>query len=388
MKKIFVGIKKNVVVTGIVSFLTDVSTEMIYPILPLFLSQVLKASMVSIGLIEGVAESTASILKIFSGWLSDKMRRRKFLMVIGYGLSDLIKPLLYLVNSWTQVLGIRFLDRTGKGIRTSPRDALIADASPEEHRGKAFGFHRAMDTAGAAIGPLLAFAILAFFANRYRLVFLLSAIPGVLAIIILILFLKEKKKPLSYDETAPKISFRSLSREFKLFTIIATIFTLGNSSDAFLILRAKNLGLSIILIPIVYFLFNMVYSILSMPAGILSDKIGRKRVIILGFFIFALIYLGFALAKGVIWVWILFIFYGAYYALTEGVQRAFVADLVSKDLHGTAMGTFNFGVGISALPASIIGGALWNYVAPQATFYYGSALSLLAIVLFLIWFRK
>lgn len=380
---LFQGITRNVFVAGIVSLLTDISSEMIYPVLPLFLANVLGVGAVTIGLIEGIAESTASLLKVFSGWFSDRSGRRKPLMLIGYGLSDLIKPFLALTGSWWQVLAIRFADRIGKGIRGAPRDALIADSTPQAQRGKAFGFHRGLDTVGAAVGPISAFGILALFDNNYRLVFALSAIPGVIAVFILLGFLKEKPAA-TRNATPPKLGFSSLGAGFLTFSLISTLFTLGNSSDAFLILRAQNLGLAAALVPLAYFGFNAVYSLLAMPLGSLSDTIGRRAVIIAGYLIFAMVYLGFAFAS-VSWaVWGLFALYGAYYALTEGVQRAYVADLVPSDMRGSAMGTYNALTGLSALPASIVGGFLWEVIAPEATFIYGAVFAVLAAVLLLV----
>lgn len=382
-KGLFAGIRRNVVTMGIASFLTDISSEMIYPILPLFLVNVLGAPKSVIGLIEGVAESTASLLKVFSGWLSDKLGKRKPLILFGYSLSDLSKPLLTFTTSWTQVFAIRFADRFGKGVRTAPRDALIADSTTKNLRGKAFGFHRALDTAGAATGPFLAFLILSVSHNNYRRVFLFSAIPGTLAILVLVFFLKEKAHK-DHSVERPRITFASLSREFKIFTLVSTVFALGNSSDAFLLLRAQNLGIAVALVPIVYFLFNIVYTILAMPAGILSDRIGRKKVIIGGYLTFALIYLGFAIANRAIYVWPLFALYGVYYALTEAVQKAFVGDLAPSGLTGTAMGTYNTLIGIAMLPASLIGGALWQYFGAPATFFYGAGLAFLAAMLLLV----
>lgn len=376
------GLSTNVLVAGFVSLLSDISSEMIYPILPLFLANVLNTPKALIGLIESIAESTPSIFKALSGWWSDKMGKRKPLIFLGYTLSSVVKPFLGFVTSWPQVLLIRFTDRTGKGIRTAPRDALIGDITDGNHRGRAFGLHRAMDTAGAVAGPLLAFYLLSLYKNNFRLVFFLTAIPGVLAILILGLFLRE-----SYPGGVrgrverPRLTFRNLGPQFVTFTLVSSIFMLGNSSDAFLILRAQNLGLGTSSVILLYFTFNLVYAVLATPAGVISDRIGRRRVILGGFLVFALIYLGFALAKNPLTAWFLFGLYGVYYALTEGVQRALVADLVPAGLRGTAMGTFNFSIGLAALPASVIGGFLWDRIGPSATFFYGAAMALLASLL-------
>lgn len=374
------GITRNVFVTGFVSMLTDISSEMIYPILPLFLANVLGAGAITIGFIEGIAESTASMLKVGSGYLSDRVGRRKPLIAIGYGASNLIKPLLALTSAWQQVLVIRFADRVGKGIRTAPRDALIADSSPVEQRGKAFGFHRSLDTVGAVIGPLVAFSLLAAFDNDFRLIFWLSAIPGVISIVVLIVFLQDTRSVRS-ELRSVKLGFKDLGRGFVVFSLIATLFTLGNSADAFLVLRAQNLGLAVALVPLAYLTFNITHSILATPLGSLSDKIDRRRVIIAGYLVFAVVYLGFAFTPVSWGVWLLFALYGAYYSLTDGIQRAFVADLVPSGLRGSAMGTFNALVGITALPASVVGGLLWQLIDPAATFVYGAAFAILAALL-------
>ncbi|MBI4743900.1 MAG: MFS transporter [Actinobacteria bacterium] len=359
---------------------------MIYPIIPLFLVSVLHAPMSVIGLIESIAESTASILKVFSGWISDKLGKRKPLIVLGYGLSALSKPWLALSGSWIHVLLIRFADRFGKGIRTSPRDALIADSSSCEARGKAFGLHRAMDTVGAAIGPLIAFFVLLKLKNAFRLIFILAAVPGLLGFLVLLLFVNEKKKIKQTD--SPKITFRSFDKNLIHFTLICAVFSAGNFSDAFLILRAKELGISTVFIPLLYFCFNLTYSLAALPAGILSDKIGRDRVIKGGFFLFALLYSGFALAKNIETIWLLFIAYGFYYALTEGIQKAMVADLAPPSLRGTAMGTFNFTIGLAGLPASLTAGLLWQYFGAPVAFFYGASLAVVSGLMLSFWGRK
>lgn len=380
-------ISGNILVAGIVSFFTDVSTEMIVPVLPLFLSITLQAPALTIGLIEGVAESTASVLRIVAGRLSDRTGQRKPLVMAGYALSNLTKPLLALTGSWGQVLTIRFIDRVGKGLRGAPRDALIADSIAPEHRGFAFGFHRAMDTAGAALGPLVAFGTLALLPENYRAVFWVATIPGVIAIAVGALFLRERRSrpPTTSEATAQPLG--TLGPRFIAFTIIATLFALGNSSDAFLILRARNVGMAASIIPLAYFAFNVVYAALSTPAGTLSDRIGRRTVLAVGYGIFAVVYLGFGLLAGERAPWavlLLFIIYGGYYALTDGVQKAFVADLVPAHLRATAMGTFSMATGLALLPASLIAGALWDRISPSAPFFYGAALAGISLLLLLI----
>ena len=380
--KIVARIPKNVLILGLVSFLTDTSSDMIYPVLPLFLSDVLGSSVLFIGLIEGVAESTASILKSFSGWLSDKLGKRKFLVGLGYGLSSVGKPILSVVTAGWHVLLLRFADRFGKGVRTSPRDALIADSAPEEHRGLSYGFHRAMDSAGAVVGPLLAFLFLPLVNENYRILFLIASVPAMLAVLILILFVKERKR---LKEKITRLAKPGLSRfdpKFKIFLLGATIFALGNSSDAFLFLRAKDLNIDVVYIPILWLVLNLVYALIASPAGALSDRIGRKNLIISGLLIYTLVYLGFAFATRSIHVWILFGVYGLYYGLANGTMRAYVADLVGEEKRATAFGVYHGVVGLTALPASLIFGWLWQSVGVSVAFGFGAGLALLAVVIF------
>jgi len=379
-KKIL-GFSRNVFFVGLTSFFTDISTEMVYPLIPIFLTTVLGAPVAIVGLVEGIAESTASLLKVISGWLSDRTQRRKRLTVLGYGLAAIAKPLLALSFVWWQVLIARFVDRFGKGVRTSPRDALIADSTSSEDYGKAFGFHRGMDTLGAAFGPLIAFAALPLLHNNFRLYFSFAIIPAVIGVVVLALFVKEKVRAAKVENL--RLSLKPFNRQFKLFLLIALIFTVGNSSDAFLILRANNVGVAVGLIPLVYFVFNTVYALASTPIGALSDRIGRKVVIIAGYLIFAIVYLGFALVKSPFTIWLLFAAYGLYYAFTEGIFKAFTADLVPENLRGTAYGFLSLVLGIALLPASLIAGFLWDKISPSAPFFFGSAVSLIALVLFM-----
>ena len=399
-KRIF-GLNSNIFFLGLVSFLTDVSSEMIFTILPLFLANVLGAAAVVIGFIEGVAESTASLLKFFSGWLSDRIGQRKSLAFIGYLLSTLAKPFMYIATTWGLVLGVRFADRFGKGVRAAPRDALVADSVSAEQRGRAFGFHRAMDTSGAALGLVAAAAVVfwlqkgALELNRgtYQWLVLIGIIPAVLSLFIFF-FIREARKnssPQSYSECVGKSSQNTkagFDNRFKLFLGIMFLFTLGNSSDAFLILRAQNLGNPVLYIILMLILFNVVYATVSIPAGILSDKLGRRRIIVLGWLVYAFTYLGFAMASASWQIWLLFALYGVYYGLAEGVARAFVADLVPEDRCGTAYGIFHGVVGITLLPASIIAGWLWQAISPAAPFYFGSGLALLAMVGLLVLVRE
>ena len=397
------GMNPNIFYLGVVSFLTDVSSELIFTLLPLFLANVLQTGTVIIGFIEGVAESTASILKVVSGWFSDKLGNRKGLSFIGYALSTLAKPFMLIANTWVPIMGIRFADRFGKGIRTAPRDALVADSSSEGDRGKAYGFHRAMDTSGAALG-LVAAAAVVFLLQRevvdlqidtYRWLIILGIIPAFMALFFFV-FIKEPPKqkacqvapsckttdavPLSASETA-------LGNKFKIFLCIVFLFTLGNSSDAFLILRAQNLGNNVFYIILMMVLFNAVYALFAVPSGILSDKIGRRKVILLGWSVYALVYLGFAVLDQAWTVWLLWGLYGLYYGLAEGVARALVCDLVPEDKRGTAFGMYHGVVGITLLPSSLIAGWLWQTVNPAAPFYFGAIMAGMAVTGMLLFIR-
>jgi MFS family permease len=376
------GFGKNVGVAGLVSFFMDISSEMIYPIVPLFLANVLRVDKSVIGLIEGIAESTASLLKVFSGWFSDIIGNRKWLMAAGYGISTLSRPFVALATGWQYVLGSRFIDRFGKGVRTAPRDAIIVESSDRAYLGRAFGFHRSMDTLGAVAGPALAFFLLRMLSNGYRKVFWLSMIPGVIAVLLIIFFISEKKNVVASREERPKLTMKNFDWRFKTFVIIAGLFAIGNSSDVFLILRAQQLGISAVMIPVIYLFFNLVYSLSSLPAGMAADRFGSRRIILSGFMLFAILYYGFAVASGTQAIWVLFGAYGLFMGLTEGIQKAFLATLVPSGFKATGFGVFNTIVGIAMFPASLIGGWLWDHVSPSATFYFGAATAALSAIMF------
>lgn len=382
-KKI-IGIKKNVFFSGLVSFFMDFSSEMIYPLVPIFLSSVLGVNKSVIGLIEGVAESTASFLKIFSGWFSDKLKKRKALMIAGYGISALSRPIVALSTAWSHVFIFRLVDRFGKGIRVAPRDALIADCTECKDFGRAFGFHRALDTFGAVVGPAVAFLILSLLTGNYRVLFWLSMIPGVIAVLIIIFFIKDKKTDQQISRS--KVSFKKFGWRFKVFVAVTTLFTVGNSSDVFLILKATDVGIHAAIIPLVYLSYNLIYSLTSIPAGILSDKIGRKRIILFGFILFGFIYWGFALASEQSHIWILFAAYGMFMGLTEGVQKAYLGTIIPEESRATGYGIFNAFSGFALLPASIVGGFLWDKYGSQALFYYGTITAFTSAAVFLIIF--
>jgi MFS family permease len=386
------NLPRNVWVVTLTSFLTDLSSEMLATLLPLFLANVLGARTNVIGLIEGLAETTASLLKVFSGWLSDRLGQRKWLTVGGYALSTLSKPLLYFANAWGVVLASRFGDRLGKGLRTAPRDALIADSIAPGQRGLAFGLHRAGDTAGAVGGLLTTLAVVWFLqgdaAQLTRPVFqtlvIFSVIPAALAVLVLALGARETPIP-KEKRVAPKLTLAPFDARFKFFLFIVVLFTLGNSSDAFLVLRAQSVGLPLVGVIGMMLTFNVIYTALSGPAGALSDRIGRRRLMVGGWFVYALVYLGFARAAEGWQAWALMAVYGVYYAFTEGVVKAYVADLVPAALRGTAYGVFNAAIGLTAFPASFIAGVLWqgalgwNGFGPGGPFYFGAALALAAV---------
>jgi len=388
-RKVF-GLNPNVFFLGIVSLLTDISSEMIFTLVPLFLFNVLRAGAPIIGLVGGLSESADAVFRILSGWLSDRVGRRKPLAVLGYSISTLAKPFMYLASSWGGVLAVRFGDRLGKGIRTSPRDALVADSVSAGERGKGFGLHRAMDTFGAVLGLAIA-AIIIYLAQgggfelnlkTYQWLVLAGVVPAVLAVVVLLLFVRERKKPAS-GGIGSRVGFKkagSFDTRFKLFLVVMAVFTLGNSSDFFVILRAQNLGSSVIYVVLMLVVFNIAYAVTALPAGVLSDRLGRRRVIILGWFIYALVYVGFALASELWQVWLLFAGYGLYYGVVEGVARAFVADLVPEEKRGTAYGLYHGVVGMALLPASLIAGWLWQAVSPAAPFYFGAGLAFIAML--------
>jgi len=386
------SLPRNVWAVSVTSFLMDTSSEMVINLLPLFLSNVLGVKTNIIGLIEGVAEATSSLLKLFSGWLSDRLRARKWLAVVGYGISALAKPFFYIATGWGAIAGARWADRVGKGVRTAPRDALVADSVTPAQRGLAFGFHRAADTAGAVLG--LAIALLVVWlaqsgsadltASTFRTLVLISLIPAALAVITLALGATDV--PVSGTAKAPSFGFKGLGRPFVIFMLIVGIFDLGNSSDAFLVLRAQERGLSVLGVLGMLITFNVIYTLISTPAGALSDRIGRRRLLIGGWLVYALIYLGFGLAQTAWHIWALYAVYGFYYGMAYGTAKALVADLVPANLRGTAFGTYNAVLGILDFPASVIAGVLWQGVGqwaglgPSAPFIFGAATALIAAV--------
>ena len=394
---------RNVIALSVVSFFTDVSSEMIYPLLPVFLSGVLGTSASFIGVIEGAAESTASLLKLASGWWSDRVRRRKPLVVAGYVIASVARPLVAIAQSAGQVLAIRLTDRVGKGIRSSPRDALIADSVDASIRGRAFGFHRAADHLGAVVGPLVAYGVLRWWQGAsLRGVFWLAAVPGAIAVAVLILFVRERGRgaadgesglpargaPPEHHDTATAVLVPHpipapaiappLGRRFWAFLAVILLFTLGNSTDAFLILRATQLGVPVVLIPILWAMLHVVKSASSAPGGALSDRLGRKPLIVTGWLLYAAVYFAFGAATAPWHAWALFALYGVFFGLTEGTEKALVSDLVPAARRGAAFGWYNLAIGLGALPASLLFGAVWDRAGAPTAFGMGAGFALLA----------
>jgi len=385
---------RNVWAVGLTSFFMDISSEMVINLLPLFLAEVLGVRKEIIGVIEGGADWAASFFKLFSGWFSDKARERKWLAVLGYAMSAAAKPFFYVASSWGWIAGARWGDRVGKGVRTAPRDALLADSVRPEQRGLAFGLHRAMDTAGAMLGLVIALIVVLVIQradpnlakHTFQVIVLISLIPAVLAVVSLAVGAQDV--PVTKQRPAPKFAFASLGKPFIIFMAIVTVFTLGNSSDAFLTLRAQERGLNIAGILGMLITFNLVYTLISTPAGSLSDRIGRRRLIVGGWLAYAVIYTGFGLVQTGWQVWVLYTLYGIYYGMAYGTASALIADIVPEAVRGTAYGTYNAALSVAGLIASIVAGALWQNVSPAAPFLFGGVLALVAAALMQFWMPK
>ena len=380
-KNFFKGLTTNIFILGLVSLLTDLSSQMVFPLIPLFLTTTLGAGAYAVGIVEGAAETTASLLKVISGYWSDKIKKRKPFVLLGYSLSSVTKPLFALAYTWPFVLFIRVVERIGKGLRTAPRDALVAESCDKNVRGKAYGLQRAMDGIGSISGAVLAFLLLP--SLGYRKIFLFAFIPAIIAVFF-ILFVKEKKMPSKeVRKISLKVSFRELPLNLKLFIAASSVFALGHFGYAFLLLRAKNIGLTDDMTILMYVLFYVVYTLFIIPSGILSDKIGRKPVLAMGYLIFAITSLGLIYTSDLYGILLFFVIYGIFYAMVDGVQRAFVVDLAPKHLKATALGTFHTAVGLVALPGGYIAGMLWDKISPEATFVYGFLLAMVSLILFI-----
>lgn len=380
--QIIKGITKNIFILGLVSLFTDLSSQMVFPLIPLFLTTVLGAGVYAVGIVEGAAETAASLLKVISGYWSDKIKKRKYFILFGYSLSSITKPLFAFANIWSFVLFIRVVERIGKGLRTAPRDAIVAESCDESVRGKAYGFHRAMDGIGSVLGAILAFLLLPVLG--YRNIFILAFIPSIIAVLV-ILFIKEKNAPTKKEtrETSIKLSFKELSMNLRMFIIVSSIFALGHFGYAFLLLRAKDIGLADNIAILLYVIFYIVYTICIIPFGILSDKIGRKPILIMGYLVFAITSIGLIFISNIYGILLFFVIYGIFYAMIDGVQRAFIVDLAPKHLKATALGAFHTSIGLVALPGGLIAGLLWDIISPEATFVYGFALSIISMGLFI-----
>lgn len=379
------SLPRNVWILGFVSLLTDISSEMIHSVVPLFLVSSLGASVATVGLIEGIAEATASVLKVFSGALSDYWGQRKGLAIAGYGLSTFVKPLFALATSPVWVLLARFADRVGKGIRVAPRDALVADVTAPSQRGAAYGLRQSLDTIGAFLGPLIAFALLSFSAQNFRLIFWVALLPGVLAVALLTVGVREPRSQIRVKHNPLRwAALKQLNQQYWGLIGVALLFNLGNSSEAFLLLKAESVGIATPLIPLSLVVMNIAYSLSAYPIGLLSDRFGRMGLLISGFSLYALVYLGFGVAQVPWQMWGLLAFYGLHLGMSQGVLLAIVADTVPQTLRGTAFGLINLVTGVALLPASLLAGFLWQTVSPQAAFFAGSGFAIAAVILLLI----
>lgn len=381
-------VRGNVLWLSIVSLLNDAASEMIYPLLPLFLTGTLRAGATLLGVIEGVAESASSFVKLFSGWFSDRFGRRKPLVMGGYGIAAIARPLIAIVTSPWHVLAIRLSDRVGKGLRTAPRDALLAESVDASMRGRAFGVHRAADHLGAVIGPVLASVLLLLLDGNLRMVFAAALIPGLVAVLVVILRVREHTAHAAKEADVgvhSVVGFRGHDAVFPRYLAVVFLFTLGNATDAFLLLRANALGVSAAAIPLLWGVHHVSKSAWSVVGGALSDRIGARRAIVMGWLVYAATYAGFALASEAWQIWPLFIVYGFFYGLTEAPEKALVASLAGAGRKGHAFGAYHFAIGIGALPASILFGLLWQTFSPATAFYAGASLALLAVFMLIVW---
>lgn len=375
------GLSRPVWLLGWISFFTDSASEMVYPLLPLFLTKVLGAGAMSLGIIEGVAEGTASLLKIVSGWLTDRTGTPKRLVVAGYSVSSLVRPLISLVSAWPQVLVLRFVDRVGKGVRTSPRDAMLKDFAPETTRGRIYGFHRAMDHSGAVAGPLVAAAYLHFRPDAYRSLFTWTLVPGLIVVFLVLRLPKQKSKSSTPSASSPAPRTSRLGRRFYVAIGVIMLFALGNASDAFLLLRLTDLGIASVWIPLLWSGLHVVKMSSSVLGGVLSDRFGRRTLIAIGYLWYAVIYGAFAYLTTPSLTIAVFLAYGLYFGFTEGVEKAWVADMAPRRAIGIAFGIYNGAIGFGGLAASLLFGLIWTRVSPTAAFLTGGCLALAASVL-------
>ena len=382
-------IPKNIRVLALVSFFNDIASEMIYPVVPLFLITVVGAPVAAVGIIEGIAEATVSLLRVASGWFSDKIQKRKMFVVFGYFLATVGKVVIGFAQGAGLVLAGRFLDKVGKGTRTAPRDALITDSTPHGAEGTVFGFHRMFDTMGAVLGPLITVALLASLGGTIRPIFFIAAVPAIVGVVLLVVFVQEPTRSTTRDNVIPlSWDWKKVSPHYKLFLVASIVFSLGNSSDAFLILRADDLGLTTTLAILAYATFNAVYALLSYPLGRLSDRIGADRLILVGFALFAVTYTALGSITSSTFIWFLFPLYGVYMALTDGIGRAFISEHVPRELAATAFGIYQGAVGLCILVASTVAGFAYEYIGSDIPFLIGGFTSSIATVIVLITFRR
>ncbi|MBI4973745.1 MFS transporter [Candidatus Roizmanbacteria bacterium] len=376
-------IPRTVLILSLVSLFNDIASEMIYPIVPIFLTAVLGAPVTVVGLIEGLAEATASFMKFLAGYWSDRVHKRKVFVVVGYGLGAISKILIALATLWPFVLFARFIDRLGKGIRTSARDALLLQNTTKDNKGFIFGFHRATDSLGAVIGPLLALLLMHYLNENMRLTFVIAFIPALIGVVLLVLFVKEKANPPAVEgkKSIIRISWKEINPSLKLFFVISMIFAIGNSSDAFLILRSKQLGLTTTLVVLIYVLYNIVQTLFATPGGQLADKIGARKVFAIGLAVFAFVYFAFGFINNPVWIWILFPIYGIYIAFTDGVSKAYISEFITERESGTYFGIYQTGTAICQFLASFIAGVLWTKVGPSIAFWYGGGMATLALLM-------
>lgn len=379
------GFNRNIFFTGLTSFLTDTSVKMVYSVMPMFLMSI-GASKTGLALIEGVAESTSALVKVLSGFWSDKTGRNKPFMLAGYGLSALIIPLYTFVVSPIHVLILRFIERFGKGIRTAPRDSLIAGSITDGESGRSFGLQKAMDNSGAIAGPLIAFALLSSIPGNYRLIFFVAGVPAILAILVLVFGIKEARK--NNTELFVKFHFKDFPAKYYFFLIIVFFFTLGNSTDALLMVKANDVGIKVALIPLVYMVTNVISVFASIPVGSLADRVGKEKILIAGFLIYAIVYFGFGISTSMRAIIALFALYGLYSAATDGIQKAFISDMIDNNKKGTGLGIYNALLGVTLLPASLIAGFLYDKINSSVPFYFGAATASVSAILMLIFFLK
>ena len=387
------GLPPLVRALALVSLLTDAASEMIYPLLPVFVTTVLGASPAMLGLLEGAAESTAALVKLGSGALSDRIGRFTPIVLLGYAIATVTRPFMGLAQSVNQVIGLRLIDRVGKGIRSAPRDALLAASVEPAVRGRAFGFHRAADHLGAVIGPVIAWVLLQQLHLSLRTVFMLSVVPGLLAVLTIVIAVRDpstKAAPRASDVPAlPRArDVVAMPRRFWAVLGVLLLFTLGNSTDAFLLLRAQQLGVPVAMLPLLWSAHHVVKAASSVPGGALSDRVGRRRVMLIGWTLYALVYIGFAYASSATHAWLLFLVYGLYFGLVEGAEKALIADLAPPERHGTAFGWYNAAMGVAALPASLLLGTIWTLRGPTAAFSVGAAICAVALVCGLVVFPR